>query len=114
MLHWARYAVKPTFRSLFWDLEMVSVVSGFRGIWSWGDWKGEAVWTLEQAGGDAVGVVVQLGQGVCPLCSSSVGWHGGIRAKSWVLGHDVVVDLGGGYLGIGEEWRKFDGADSSE
>ena len=100
MLHVARYAVKPTFHDVGWDFQMVAELVGFRSIWSWGRWDGEAVWSLEESeSGHKVAAVVAMEGGNCAECGTVVTWRGVVNRRL-MAGMRRMQDLGGGYWRI--------------
>lgn len=75
MVQRVRYLTRPTFQNESWDPYMAAQIWGFRNIRFWGNWKGPAVWDLQQAeaqGEDVAGLeaVSKLQEHICPDCDA--------------------------------------------
>ena len=96
-LHFARYAVKPTFHNVGWDFEMVAELAGFRSVWTWGHWNEDPLWELNSTEeSKKLAPVVALEQGHCMDCGTDIHWSGVWSLRKLVPLYRLE-DLGAGY-----------------
>ena len=108
-VHMLKYVCRNTFLKKSWDPEMAHELYGFTNAHWWGDWKGDPVWTLEEAEPKDT-IADKIAAGICPDCGEPIHWVGG---KKNLVPTCLLEPLGFKYVGKGYyildgEWESFD------
>ena len=77
MMHTLRYVTRATFRQREWDNILADNLYGFQNSQSWGTWKDDPVWQLDEPEFDLTlaSTIAKLERGVCPHCGESLVWY---------------------------------------
>ncbi|GAI97293.1 unnamed protein product, partial [marine sediment metagenome] len=101
MVHVLKYVTRATFRDYTWDDRMAAELYNFRNMRSWGSWKDEPAWELEEKA--ELETIAKLGEGKCPVCGEPLTWSRAIDI-AWLkarTGQQQPAPLGAGYWAMG-------------
>lgn len=104
MVHMLKYTTRATFKDIAWDEWLAGQLYGFRNMRSWGVWRDEPVWSLDDLPADAkkevegvnYAAVESLGRSICYKDGLPITWSKP-RPISELYNMPLKVELGAGY-----------------
>lgn len=104
MVHMVKYTTRATFRDITWDEWLAGQLYGFRNMRSWGVWKDDYAWSLDDLPDEALkeveGVnydaIKSLGESICYKDMLPIKWSSP-RPIFELANMPIKQDLGAGY-----------------
>jgi len=92
-VHTLKYITRATFLDRSWDERLADDLYGFQNTHSWGRWKSELLWVMDNRPG-----VVAFEANKCPSCGAAIKWSKPVPIELlWVL---KATEIDAGYFSI--------------